>query len=115
MHATALSNDGPNFHGNKMGLIFYSALHPSHAEGHTGFSLESYTVPTVNDSSMRAEFTGPLMTDITQPCVHTCVGLFICQLDLLPDLLEEMDCKEDTPLTLPFASFVSLSQLIIVT
>jgi hypothetical protein len=33
---------------------------------------------------------------------------------LLPDLLEEMDCKEDTPLMLPFASFVSLSQLIIV-
>jgi hypothetical protein len=27
---------------------------------------------------------------------------------------EEMDSNEDTPLTLPFASFVSLSQLIIV-
>jgi hypothetical protein len=55
-----------------------------------------------------------VMTEITQPCVHTCNGLFICQLYLLPDLLEETDCKEDTPLTLPFASFVSLSQLIIV-
>jgi hypothetical protein len=55
-----------------------------------------------------------LLTEITQPCVHTCNGLFICQLYLLPDLLEEMDCKEDMPLTLPFASFVSLSQLIIV-
>jgi hypothetical protein len=31
-----------------------------------------------------------------------CDGLFICQLYLLPDLLEEMDCKEDTPLMLPF-------------
>jgi hypothetical protein len=55
-----------------------------------------------------------VLTEITQPCIHTCDGLFICQLYLLPDLLEEMDCKEDTPLTLPFASFVSLSQLIIV-
>jgi hypothetical protein len=55
-----------------------------------------------------------LLTEITQPCVHTCDGLFICQLCSLPDLLEETDCKEDTPLTLPFASFVSLSQLIIV-
>jgi hypothetical protein len=54
------------------------------------------------------------VTEITQPCVHTCHGLFICQLYLLPDLLVEMDCKEDTPMTLPFASFVSLSQLIIV-
>jgi hypothetical protein len=54
------------------------------------------------------------LTEITQPCVHMCNGLFICQLYLLPDLLEEMDCKEDMPLTLPFASFVSLSQLIIV-
>jgi hypothetical protein len=43
-----------------------------------------------------------------------CDGLFICQLYLLPELLEEMDGKEDTPLTLPFALFVSLSQLIIV-
>jgi hypothetical protein len=54
------------------------------------------------------------VTEITQPCVHMCDGLFICQLYSLPDLLEETDCKEDTPLTLPFASFVSLSQLIIV-
>jgi hypothetical protein len=54
------------------------------------------------------------LTEITQPCVHTCDGLFICQLYLLPELLEEMDSNEDTPLTLPFASFVSLSQLIIV-
>jgi hypothetical protein len=54
------------------------------------------------------------LTEITQPCVHTCDGLFICQLYLLPELLEEMDSKEDMPLTLPFASFVSLSQLIIV-
>jgi hypothetical protein len=54
------------------------------------------------------------VTEITQPCVHTCDGLFICQLYLLPDLLEETDCKEDTPLTLPFALFISLSQLIIV-
>jgi hypothetical protein len=42
------------------------------------------------------------MTEITQPCVHTCDGLFICQLYSLPDLLEETDCKEDMPLTLPF-------------
>jgi hypothetical protein len=33
---------------------------------------------------------------------------------LITRLIEEIDCKEDTPLTLPFASFVSLSQLIIV-
>jgi hypothetical protein len=49
-----------------MGLMFYSALHPSHAEGHTGFSLESFIdvrehVPTVDDSTMRAEFTGPVI------------------------------------------------------
>jgi hypothetical protein len=56
----------------------------------------------------------PVVTEITQPCVHTHDSLFICQLYLLPELLEEMDSKEDTPLTLPFASFVSLSQLIIV-
>jgi hypothetical protein len=49
------------------------------------------------------------LTEITQLCVHMCNGLFICQLYLLPDLLEEMDCKEDMPLTLPFASFVSLT------
>ncbi len=54
------------------------------------------------------------LTEITQPCIHTCDGLFICQLYSLPNLLEETDCKEDTPLTLPFASFVSPSQLIIV-
>jgi hypothetical protein len=54
------------------------------------------------------------LTEITQPCVHTCDGLFICQLYLLPELLEEMDNSEDTPLTLPFALFVSPSQLIIV-
>jgi hypothetical protein len=42
------------------------------------------------------------VTEITQPCIHTCSGLFICQLYFLPDLLEETDCKEDTPLTLPF-------------
>jgi hypothetical protein len=41
-------------------------------------------------------------TEITQPCVHTCNGLFICQLYSLPNLLEETDCKEDTPLMLPF-------------
>jgi hypothetical protein len=54
------------------------------------------------------------VTEITQPCIHMCDSLFICQLYLLPDLLEETDCKEDKPLTLPFASFISLSQLIIV-
>jgi hypothetical protein len=54
------------------------------------------------------------LTEITQPCIHMCYGLFICQLYSLPDLREETDCKEDTPLTLPFASFVYLSQLIIV-
>jgi hypothetical protein len=43
-----------------------------------------------------------IVTEITQPCVHTCDGLFICQLCSLPDLLEETECKEDTPLTLPF-------------
>jgi hypothetical protein len=51
---------------------------------------------------------------LTHSLTHTCDGLFICQLYSLPDLLEEMDCKEDTPLTLPFALFISLSQLIIV-
>jgi hypothetical protein len=50
----------------------------------------------------------------THSLTHTCDSLFICQLYSLPDLLEETDCKEDMPLTLPFASFVSLSQLIIV-
>jgi hypothetical protein len=58
------------------------------------------------ESCMWAAFNGPLhvlqLTEITQPCVHVCNGLFICQLYLLPDLLEETDCKEDTPLTLPF-------------
>jgi hypothetical protein len=43
-----------------------------------------------------------VLTEITQPCIHTCNGLFICQLYSLPSLLEETDCKEDTPLTLPF-------------
>jgi hypothetical protein len=66
MQATALSNNGPNFHGNKMGLMFYSALHPSHAQGHPGFTLESFTdvrerVPTVADSTTTAEFTGPVI------------------------------------------------------
>jgi hypothetical protein len=42
-----------------------------------------------------------MMTEITQPCVHTYDGLFICQLYSLPDLLEETDCKEDMPLTSP--------------
>jgi hypothetical protein len=42
------------------------------------------------------------VTEISQPCVHTCNGLFICQLYSLPNLLEETDCKEDMPLTLPF-------------
>jgi hypothetical protein len=64
--------------------------------------------------SFQTMTTHNLLTKITQPCIHTCDGLFICQLYLLPDLLDEMDYKEDTPLTLPFASFVSLSQLIIV-
>jgi hypothetical protein len=48
-----------------------------------------------------------MLTEITQPCIHTCDGLFIRQLYSLPDLLEETECKEDMPLTLPFASFVS--------
>jgi hypothetical protein len=66
MHATVLNNDGPNFHGNKMGLMFYSALNPSHAACRTGLSLESFTdvrehVPTVDDSTTRAEFTGPVI------------------------------------------------------
>jgi hypothetical protein len=57
---------GPNFHGNKMGLMFYSALQPSHAQDHTGFRLESFTdvrehVPTVADSTVTAEFTGPVI------------------------------------------------------
>jgi hypothetical protein len=28
-----------------------------------------------------------IFTEITQPCVHMCSGLFICQLYLLPELL----------------------------
>jgi hypothetical protein len=50
----------------------------------------------------KRECTQHFLTEITQPCVHTCNGLFICQLYSLPNLLEEMDCKEDTPLMLPF-------------
>ena len=46
------------------------------------------------------------VTEITQTYVHTCNSLFICQLYSLPNLHEETDCKEDMPLTLPFASFV---------
>jgi hypothetical protein len=74
---------------------------------------------TTSEESLRVLFftrslAVDLVTEITQPCIHTCDGVFICQLYLLPDLLEETDCKEDTPLTLPFASFISLSQLIIV-
>jgi hypothetical protein len=42
------------------------------------------------------------LTEITQRCIHMCNGLFICQLYSLPNLLKEMDCKEDTPLMLPF-------------
>jgi hypothetical protein len=42
------------------------------------------------------------MTEITQPYAHMCNGLFVCQLYSLPNLLEKTDCKEDTPLTLPF-------------
>jgi hypothetical protein len=42
------------------------------------------------------------LTEITQPCIHMCNGLFICQLYSLPNLLEETDCKEDTPLMVPF-------------
>jgi hypothetical protein len=63
-------------------------------------------MPTVSGqihSWQRASYScGMFVTEITQPCVHTCDGLFICQLSLLPNLLEETDCKEDTPLTLPF-------------
>jgi hypothetical protein len=44
----------------------------------------------------------------TQPCVHMCNGLFICQLYSLPNLLEETDCKEDMPLKLPFCIVRSL-------
>jgi hypothetical protein len=55
-----------------------------------------------DDSFLRENYYWCLLTEITQPCVHTCASLFICQLYLLPNLLEEMDCKEDTPLTLPF-------------
>jgi hypothetical protein len=33
MWATTLSSDGPNFHGNTMGLMLYSALHSGHAQG----------------------------------------------------------------------------------
>jgi hypothetical protein len=53
-------------------------------------------------SQSRISFVCGPLTEITQPCVHTCDGLFICQLYLLPNILEETDCKEDTPLTLPF-------------
>jgi hypothetical protein len=42
------------------------------------------------------------MSQATHSLTHTCDGLFICQLYSLPGLLEETDCKEDTPLTLPF-------------
>jgi hypothetical protein len=41
------------------------------------------------------------VTEITASHAYTCV-VEICQLYLLPDLLEEIDCKEDMPLTLPF-------------
>jgi hypothetical protein len=66
MWATSLSNDGPNFHGNKMGFMFYSASHPGHAHGRTGFTLESFTdvrehVPTVANPTTTAQFTGPVI------------------------------------------------------
>jgi hypothetical protein len=76
-----------------------------------------YIHDETSDASANSDLThilGHGLTEITQPCVHMCSGLFICQLYLLPDLLEETDCKEDTPLMLPFASFVYLSKLIIV-
>jgi hypothetical protein len=54
-------------------------------------------------------------SDRNYTAMHTtCDGLFFCQLYSLPDLLEEMDCKEDMPLTLPFASFVSLTVIIVI-
>jgi hypothetical protein len=79
----------------------------------TSCASTGYTSPS-HDTNLSVIPVMTSMTEITQPCVHMCNGLFICQLYLLPELLEEMDSKEDTPLTLPFASFVSLSQLIIV-
>jgi hypothetical protein len=78
------------------------AVHPD-MQSHTGATM------TLGKGAVYS-----ILTEITQPCIHTCDGLFICQLYSLPDLLEETKCKEDTPLTLPFASFDSLSQLIIV-
>jgi hypothetical protein len=53
-------------------------------------------------SALRFVARSSQVTEITQPCVHMCNGLFICQLYSLPNLLEETDCKEDMPLTLPF-------------
>jgi hypothetical protein len=65
-------------------------------------SLSSFHAMPRRGHLERAKQIYGYLTEITQPCIHTCNGLFICQLDLLPNLLEEMDCKEDTPLTLPF-------------
>jgi hypothetical protein len=61
-------------------------------------------MPTAIDRNrtISSRYSVGILTEITQPCVHTCNGLFICQLYSLPNLLEEMDCKEDMPLTLPF-------------
>jgi hypothetical protein len=98
---------------NQYQYLMHRILHKFHVKvyHHHGNSHQ-------DSGGTRKAFSSPpgmcSLTEITQPCIHTCDGLFICQLYLLPDLLEEMDCKEDMPLTLPFASFVSLSQLIIV-
>jgi hypothetical protein len=54
------------------------------------------------DQSVKAKMHQLDVTEITQPCMYMCNSLFICQLYSLPNLLEETDCKEDTPLTLPF-------------
>jgi hypothetical protein len=57
----------------------------------------------------------PVVTEITHSHVYTraMVCSFVSFTYYL-SYIEEMDSNEDTPLTLPFALFVSLSQLIIV-
>jgi hypothetical protein len=88
-------------HMHHFGLLMHAGTLDENGNHQTKSKMEAMFIPA-----------HPMMTEITQPCIHMCNGLFICQLYLLPELLEEMDSKEDTPL--PFASFVSLSQLIIV-
>jgi hypothetical protein len=89
-------------------ILFYSCIYNSQISIYrqiaNGCFGHSHLLPTLQMDANEC------LTETTQPCD----SLFICQLYLLPELLEGMDSNEDASLTLPFVSFVSLSQLIIV-